>query len=74
MSLFTEVISRQLLRRELSPPQLSSLLFSHVRLLHFDGQVARLAAQRLGSEDWPLEDLATSLQALATFRALTLSD
>ncbi|CAK9007355.1 unnamed protein product [Durusdinium trenchii] len=66
-SLF-QVVTRQLLRqRDLEASHLSSLLYSHVRVLYFDPGLARLVATRIAAEEWRLEDLATSLQALATF-------
>ncbi|CAL1125680.1 unnamed protein product [Cladocopium goreaui] len=67
-----KVISRRLLHPDIVPDlsaqHLSSLLYSHVRVLYFDAGLTRLASARIASEAWPMEDLATALQAFATFR------
>ncbi|CAE7235780.1 amtB, partial [Symbiodinium sp. KB8] len=73
-SLFS-VVTRRLLqpdhREELGPSHLSSLLYSHARILAFDKGLVRLAQKSLADDRraFELEDLATVLQAFATLRA-----
>ncbi|CAE7828000.1 amtB [Symbiodinium sp. CCMP2592] len=73
-SLFS-VVTRRLLqpdhREELGPSHLSSLLYSHARILAFDKGLVRLAQKSLADDHraFELEDLATVLQAFATLRA-----
>ncbi|CAE7028109.1 unnamed protein product [Symbiodinium natans] len=73
-SLFS-VVTRRLLhpdrKEELSPSHVSSLLYSHARILQFDKELVRLAKKSLADERFAfeMEDMATVLQAFATLRA-----
>ncbi|CAJ1408561.1 unnamed protein product [Effrenium voratum] len=68
-----KVITRYLLREERAPEltaaHVASLLYSHVRMLHSEKGLLRLAHLRLSEDAWGVSDLATALQALATLRA-----
>jgi len=72
--LFAAVVRRLLAeerRRALEPPHLASLLYSHARCLLNDRGLLAAAGARLakGADTVAMEDLATMLQAFATFRS-----